>query len=178
MKRLPGSTIAAIAVAFVAGVLTYSLYLRWISSASQAPPTLSEAGNERAQTALLEPQNHPLTFKSPQASAERASERPVLAARDIERIRGLAGQRARIRGRIFRVGHSTKSNTYFLDFGPAREALTGVIFASAVELFEKSNLSPKTLEGKEVEIEGEIKDHPQYGLELILEDPSQIRLVQ
>jgi hypothetical protein len=71
-----------------------------------------------------------------------------------------------VRGRVFRVGHSAKSNTYFLNFGPSREALTAVIFSPAVELFEKSRLLPKNFENKDVEITGQIKDHPQYGLEL------------
>ena len=99
-------------------------------------------------------------------------------AREVDKIRKLAGNRARIRGRIFRVGHSAKSNTYFLNFGPSREALTAVIFASAVELFEKNRLQPKVFEGKEVEVQGEIKDHPQYGLEVILESPSQIKVLE
>jgi hypothetical protein len=95
----------------------------------------------------------------------------------VEKIRGLAGNQARIRGRVFRVGHSAKSNTYFLNFGPTREALTAVIFASTAELFEKNKISPKNFDGREVELQGEIKDHPQYGLEVILESPAQIKVV-
>jgi hypothetical protein len=98
-------------------------------------------------------------------------------ARDLEKIRSLTGREARIRGRVFRVGHSAKSNTYFLDFGPSREALTAVIFNSAAELFEKSRQSPKQFENREVEIVGFVKEHPQYGLEVILEHPKQIKLV-
>jgi DNA/RNA endonuclease YhcR with UshA esterase domain len=64
-----------------------------------------------------------------------------------------------------------------LNFGPSREALTAVIFASAADLFEKNKLQPKTFEGKEVELQGEIKDHPRYGLELILENPEQIKML-
>jgi DNA/RNA endonuclease YhcR with UshA esterase domain len=75
------------------------------------------------------------------------------------------------------MASSAKSNTYFLNFGPSREALTAVIFASTVELFERNNLKPKIFEGKEVEVQGEIKDHPQYGLELILENPTQVRIL-
>jgi hypothetical protein len=95
----------------------------------------------------------------------------------VEKIRGLAGQQARIRGRVFRVGHSAKSNTYFLSFGPSREALTAVIFASATELFDKNKLPPKKFENREVEISGSIKDHPQYGLEIVLEHPKQIKIM-
>jgi hypothetical protein len=46
-----------------------------------------------------------------------------------------------------------------------------------VELFEKNQLQPKVLEGREVELLGQIKDHPQYGLELILENPSQVKML-
>jgi hypothetical protein len=102
------------------------------------------------------------------------SEQPLLQAREVDKIRALSGSYARVRGRVFRVGHSVKSNTYFLNFGPSREALTGVIFGSAAERFEKHKVEPKSLEGKEVEIAGEIKDHPQYGLELIIEDPTRV----
>jgi hypothetical protein len=52
-----------------------------------------------------------------------------------------------------------------------------VIFASAVESFDKKKLAPKGYEGKEVEIDGVVRDHPQYGLEVILEDPAQIRII-
>jgi hypothetical protein len=108
---------------------------------------------------------------------QKTVELPVLAARDVEKIRALADRQARVRGRIFRVGHATKSNTYFLSFGPSREALTAVIFNSAAGLFEKSEQTPKNFENREVEISGFIKDHPQYGLEIILEDPKQIKIL-
>jgi hypothetical protein len=101
----------------------------------------------------------------------------VIVARDVEKIRTLTGRQARVRGRVFRVGHSAKSNTYFLNFGPTREALTAVIFASTVKLFKKNRVAPKNFENKEVELAGQIKDHPQYGLELILEDPKQIKIL-
>lgn len=176
MKRLSPAVAVAIPAAFLAGFFTYFLYLRWSPPFSGSAPALSEKGQDAEAGSWVEGRSYPVMFH-PQAAAEKTTEPPVLQARDVEKIRGLAGQRARIRGRIFRVGHSAKSNTYFLNFGPSREALTGVIFASAVELFEKNQLPPKTFEGKEVEVQGEIKDHPQYGLELILENPSQIKVV-
>jgi hypothetical protein len=64
-----------------------------------------------------------------------------------------------------------------LNFGPSRESLTAVIFASALELFQKKHLPLKNLTGREVEITGEIKDHPQYGLEIILESPAQLKVL-
>jgi hypothetical protein len=177
VKRWLASRALAVGVAFLAGFFTHSLYLRWRWPLFELPPPATHKAKDSSQT-LMESRNHPVTYRPSEAFEQKTGEPPALQARDVQRIRGLIGHRARIRGRIFRVGYSAKSNTYFLNFGPTREALTGIIFASAVELFETSKLLPKSFEGKEVEIEGEIKDHPQYGLELILEDPSQIKVVQ
>ena len=97
---------------------------------------------------------------------------------EIERLQELDGVLARVRGRVYRVGHSSKSNTWFLDFGPSRSAFTAVIFSSAVEAFERAHAHPNQFQGKEVELTGRIKDDPKYGLEMILENPAQIRLVR
>jgi|TARA_B100000315_G_C14121854_1_gene382945 hypothetical protein len=51
-----------------------------------------------------------------------------------------------------------------------------VIFTSALE-HSPRNIHPSIYEGKEVELSGRIKDHPKYGLEIILEGPAQIRLL-
>lgn len=166
---------------FGAGFLTHFLYLRWNSGAApvqtSAPSTLAttpaggapELPSYRVNFVPLAP---------PLAAAEKAPELPVIPAREIEQIRSLTGNQARIRGRVFKVGHSAKSNTYFLNFGPARGSFTAVIFASAVELFEKKQLPPSGFEGREVELHGTVKDHPQYGLEVILDSPAQIRVLQ
>ncbi len=143
---------------FLAGFFSHLLYQRWTSPVQGV-------------------QLHPVTLVPSTPPSPPQREVPVLQARDVEQIKALAGNRARVRGRVFRVGHSAKSNTYFLNFGPARSAFTGVIFASSVELFEKTNLHPKSLEGREIELLGEIKDHPNYGLEMILEDPSQVKVL-
>lgn len=175
MRRLSPAAPLTIAAAFLAGFFSYLLYLRWSAPLFNPAPVASGQANDSSHSP--EPPSYPVRFVAPESLRKEPVDVPVLQARDVEKIRGLAGTRARIRGRIFRVGHSAKSNTYFLNFGPSREALTGIIFASALELFEKSKLPPKAFEGKEVEIQGEIKDHPQYGLELILEDPSQIKII-
>lgn len=157
MSRFPAKIALVAGVAFVAGFLSHFLYQRW--------SPLSPAGR-----------GYPVTFAPlPQATGE--AEVPVVQAREIEKIRTLAGSQARVRGRIYRVGHSTKSNTYFLNFGPSRSSFTGVIFSSALEAFEKRRLNPKRYEGREVELTGEVKNHPKYGLEMILEDPRQIKLI-
>ena len=167
--------ISAILLVFGAGFFSHVLYQRWNPPAATVslpdlPGELAAAPGQAHRVTYM-----PLALST--AAADQAAEVPSFVARDVEKIRPLAGKQARVRGRVFRVGHSAKSNTYFLNFGPSREALTAVIFSSAVELFEKSKLSPKNFENKEIEITGQIKDHPQYGLEIIIENPKQVKIL-
>lgn len=158
MRRSSLGTAFLVVGAFLAGFLSHLLYQRW---------TLP----------LPERQGYPVIFSPLPPRAPRQAEIPLLQARDVEKIKGLAGKQARVRGRVYRVGHSDKSNTYFLNFGPSRSSFTAVIFASSLELFERKKLHPGNYEGKEVELIGEIRDHPQYGLEMILEEPLQIKVL-
>jgi hypothetical protein len=172
------ASILVVVVTFAAGIFAHILYQRWDPPVVERaePVALGHAaptpGNPAAQT-------YPVSFVpfSRAEGEEKALELPVIIARDVDKIRNLTGRQARVRGRVFRVGHSAKSNTYFLNFGPSREALTAVIFPSVVELFEKNKLAPKNFENKEVEVTGQVKDHPQYGLEMILENPQQIKIL-
>jgi hypothetical protein len=175
MKPFSPALAIGLVFAFLCGLGTHLLYERW-------NPSLSATGTDVANRKNFEfrPSVEPPSFRVtylPASSLQTQPDTPPMPVREVEKIRKLAGSQAYVRGRVFRVGHSAKSNTYFLNFGPSREALTAVIFASAVEQFEKSKLQPKALEGKEVELRGEIKDHPQYGLELILETPTQIKVL-
>lgn len=177
--RSGAKTVATVALAFAAGWFTQVLYQRWNPPAGDHAPTSSLPGAPR-EAAVTAGEPHRVTFlplAEPTAVAEPVTEPALLQARDVDKLRALTGKQARVRGRVFRVGHSAKSNTYFLNFGPSREALTAVIFSSSVELFEKSQLAPKNFENKDVEISGQIKDHPQYGLEIILENPKQIKIL-
>jgi hypothetical protein len=169
----------AVLCSFAAGLLAHSLYQRWNPAVPESVLT-SAANQQTLSTSAGEGQSFRVNFVPllpASAPEEKTGDLPLIVAREVEKIRALTGRQARIRGRIFRVAHSAKSNTYFLNFGPSREALTAVIFASTVELFEKSRVAPKNFENKEVELTGQIKDHPQYGLELILEDPKQIKIL-
>jgi len=171
----PAVNILALLLVFGAGFFTHVLYQRWNPrGATVSHPDLP------SESAAVPGQAHQVTYMPLApfiAAADQTPEVPEFMARDVEKIRALAGKHARVRGRVFRVGHSAKSNTYFLNFGPSREALTAVIFSSGVELFEKSKLLPKNFENKEIEITGQIKDHPQYGLEVIIENPKQIKIL-
>lgn len=158
MKRLSPGLLVLVLAAFVAGFFAHGVYRRWTGSSPEG-------------------QGYPVSYTPELPPAETRAEPPLVPAREVEKIRALAGSRARVRGRVYRVGYSAKSNTYFLNFGPSRSAFTGVIFASALEAFEKKNLQPKRYEGREIELTGVIKDHPRYGLEMILEEPSQIKVL-
>lgn len=176
LKDVSAARWISLVAAFFAGFFTLLLYQRWNPQISSLDKTTAF---QIPHQAASEPPSFDVTFV-PHLPAvnEQARELPVLQALDVEKIRGLAGKPARIRGRVFRVGHSGKSNTYFLNFGPSRSALTAVIFASAVDLFDRHKLPPRGFDGREVELRGEIRDHPQYGLEIILEDPSQIKILK
>lgn len=179
MGRAVGTGVL-ILLAFAAGLFTQVLYQRWNPPASEVPPARLSQRDLPNEPLMAPGQAHRVTYlplAAPPTEVERQPEIPLLAAREVDKIRALTGKSARVRGRVFRVGHSAKSNTYFLNFGPSREALTAVIFSSAVALFEAGQIAPKSFENKDVEITGQIKDHPQYGLEVILENPKQIRIV-
>ncbi len=174
------ATIIAILLAFAAGLFTQVLYQRWNPPAGETAPKVALSDVPR-ESVVTPGQPHRVTYmplaEPAAAAAEQAVAVPELLARDVDKIRALTGKQARVRGRVFRVGRSAKSNTYFLNCGPSREALTAVIFSSSVELFEKSRLAPKNFENKDVELTGQIKDHPQYGLEMILENPQQVKIL-
>lgn len=179
MRRTAGN-ILAISLAFGAGLFAQVLYQRWNPPAGDAPPASVAPPNWPDQSTSVPGQAHPVTYMPlvpTTVPADTDIDVPSFPARDVDRLRTLTGKPARVRGRVFRVGHSAKSNTYFLNFGPSREALTAVIFSSSVELFEKSQLLPTNFENKEIEITGQIKDHPQFGLEIIVENPKQIKIL-
>lgn len=144
--------------AFLSGFLVHLLYGRWTGAAPCPEPA---AGVSAAAT----------------AESPAAADLPVVDVMEVERLQELAGVLARVRGRVYRVGHSSKSNTYFLDFGPSRSAFTAVIFSSTVEAFLRENAHPNQFQGREVELTGRIKDDPKYGLEMILESPAQIKVL-
>lgn len=177
MKGSTAGLIFGLLLAFAAGFLSHLLYQRWNPSIPESERT---AAILNPHASGVEPPSFRVSYlpSAPNPTAEvSAPELTTLVAKDVEKIRSFTGQQARIRGRVFRVGHSAKSNTYFINFGPSPEALTAVIFNSAVELFEKNKQSPKQFENREVEIVGFIKDHPQYGLEVIIEHPKQIKIL-
>jgi len=158
MRRISPAAIFLLIGTFLAGFLSHMLYQRWTDR-----PKVGKS--------------YPVTFSRLAPAATTEVEIPLVEAAEVEKVKALAGNRARVRGRIFRVGHSTKSDTYFLNFGPSRSSFTGVIFSSALELFERSKINIKKYEGREVELTGKIKNDQKYGLEMILEEPSQIRLL-
>jgi hypothetical protein len=170
----------AILLAFSAGLFAQVLYQRWNPPGGDAPPASAALPDWPEESASVLGQAHTVTYMPLMPAtmpADTGMDVPSFPAMDVDKLRALTGKPARVRGRVFRVGHSAKSNTYFLNFGPSREALTAVIFPSGVELFEKNKLLPTKFENKEIEITGQIKDHPQFGLEIIVENPKQIKIL-
>lgn len=95
----------------------------------------------------------------------------------LESLKENARKMVKIRGAVNHVYHSEGSNTFFLHFGPDRSSFSAVIFSSVAKRFVAQGLDPEDYEGKEVEILGQIIDHPEYGLEMILKDPSLITVM-
>ena len=151
-KRLSVRSAALLLAVFLSGSLSHFAYRRWTGAPRCDGFPSGVSALESAVTADL----------------------PVVDVVEVERLRELAGTRARVRGRVFRVGHSSRSNTYFLDFGPSRSAFTAVIFSSAVDSFLREDAHPDRFQGQEVELTGTIRDDPKYGLQMILEGPRQI----
>ena len=151
-KRLSVRSAALLLTVFLAGSLSHFSYRLWTG----APPCDGFPSGVSVLESIV------------------TADLPVVDVLEVERLRELAGVRARVRGRIFRVGHSSRSNTYFLDFGPSRSAFTAVIFSSAVDSFVREDAHPERFQGQEVELTGTIRDDPRYGLQMILEGPRQI----
>ncbi|MBW1679440.1 MAG: phospholipase D family protein [Deltaproteobacteria bacterium] len=102
-------------------------------------------------------------------------EYPVISASDIDSLKQNANKIVKVYGTVYSVYHSEGSNPYFLHFGPD-PSFTAVIFSTAAEKFRQQGFDPHSYRGKEIELLGRVIDHPEYGLEMVLEDPSQIRL--
>lgn len=151
-KRLSVRSAALLLTVFLAGSLGHFSYRLWTG----APPCDGFPSGVSVLESIV------------------TADLPVVDVVEVERLRELAGMRARVRGRVFRVGHSSRSNTYFLDFGPSRSAFTAVIFSSAVDSFVREDAHPERFQGQEVELTGTIRDDPKYGLQMILEGPREI----
>lgn len=101
-----------------------------------------------------------------------------LMATDLKGLRENAGKEVIVKGRVYRVYHSRRSDTYFLDFGPTRESFTCVIFKRVAKRFLKEGINPLSFNNKFVKIRGKVIDHPKYGLEIILESSDEIEVIE
>jgi hypothetical protein len=114
LKEFFSKQAVSLIAAFVAGFFTLFLYQRWnppIAKVDEA--TTLDVAPVRSSPNLP---TFAVTFVH-LPTIEQPAEPPLLQALEVEKIRSLTGKHARVRGRIFRVGHSAKSNTYFLNFG-------------------------------------------------------------
>lgn len=99
-----------------------------------------------------------------------------ILATDLAGLKRNANRQAVVVGKVKSVGRSKRSDTYFLDFGPTRDAFTAVIFRNSAALFRARGVDIEEFEGKYVELTGRIKDDPKYGLEMIIDSPDQVRV--
>ncbi len=101
----------------------------------------------------------------------------VIDAKNLEALKRASGKWCIVKGRVESVGYSRRSNTYFLNFGKRGECFTVVIFSRVVNRFKKYGIDIDNFEGKIVEVEGKVIDHPKYGLEILLDSPENIKEV-
>jgi phosphatidylserine/phosphatidylglycerophosphate/cardiolipin synthase-like enzyme len=109
--------------------------------------------------------------------SEEPEETPELVATDLRALKKHVGDEVSVQGRVIRVGYSERSKTYFLNFSEDRAGFTVVIFSSAVKKFERLGIDISSYEGERIDVMGELIDHPEYGLEIIVEEPSQVRVL-
>src|SRR5262249_1002918 len=148
MKQSSPAITLGLLIAFLAGFVSHFLYQRW----NPSPPAIVQNPTNEKDSELrlgIELPSFRVTFQ-PTPPIKVQPDIPLVQAREVEKIRRLAGNQARIRGRGFRVGHSAKSNTYFLNFGPSPQALTAGFFPSSPGLSQKKKLHPKTFHTKKV----------------------------
>jgi DNA/RNA endonuclease YhcR with UshA esterase domain len=82
-----------------------------------------------------------------------------------------------VEGKVLKVGHDPKSGNYFLDFTQDRKGFTVVVFGKVVPNFEKAKIDFNALNGKSVQVTGKIDNNPKYGIQIILNEPSAIKIV-
>src|SRR5215510_6862371 len=104
MKQFCPAIALGLLIAFLAGFASHFLYQRWNPS---FPATVQNPTTEKNSELRLdiEPPSFRVTFM-PTPTAKIQPDIPLVQAREVEKIRRLAGNQARIRGRVFRVGHS------------------------------------------------------------------------
>ena len=112
VKRSTSASAGVVLLAFFAGFLTHVLYQR-LEPGLRNTAIDNECGHFRSGERRRV--GHPSSELCSLRCRPRGHSRRLAAARGarVEKIRGLTGRQARIRGRVFRVGHSAKSNTYF-----------------------------------------------------------------
>ncbi len=120
--------------------------------------------------------------KSPAKAAPAEKAKPAAAAPgkviSVTDISKYIDQVATVEGKVISVGQSTKSNTYFLNFSPQKNVFTVVIFNRVADQFKVAKTDIKSFEGKTVRVTGKIIKHEQYGIEILLDRPANIKLVK
>src|SRR4051794_2190766 len=111
-KILADPTVATLSIAittFIAGFGSHLLYQRWSRQPELEQQSELSRPADTVQAAPVTPGTHGVTYVTASHPTEKLPELPLIQALEVEKIRERAGSAARVRGRIFRVGHSEKS---------------------------------------------------------------------
>jgi len=105
---------------------------------------------------------------------EDATYRRALTATDLETLRAHLGQRVIVKGRLVAIHRPESGRVWHLNFSPDyQQALSGVIFAPAFELFPDLG----RLVGQELVLTGELSEY-RGRLQIILYGPGQVQVVK
>jgi len=88
-----------------------------------------------------------------------------------------AGKTVTVEGKILRVGQSKKGTTFFLNFSATRGGFTAVIFDKAAQQIKAAGTDILSLENKTAQVTGKVVNDPQYGLQIVINASSQLKVV-
>ncbi len=87
-------------------------------------------------------------------------------------------QSGTVEGKVVKTTKSSRSNTYFLNFSEKQNVFTVVIFSRIVDQFAKDSVDILSFEGKKVRVTGSIQSPAQYGPEILLDKPADIKIIE
>jgi hypothetical protein len=94
----------------------------------------------------------------------------------LEAVRGRVGQIVSFRGRVVEV-YRAKSGTYLLKFesGRTKQVFKIVVMQEYTRNFENAGVRIRTYDRQFIEVRGLVQQHPTWGYEIVVTEPSAIR---
>jgi DNA/RNA endonuclease YhcR with UshA esterase domain len=90
--------------------------------------------------------------------------------------RGMLDKEVSIEGMVLDVSESQKGGTYFLDLMDGTGKIKVVIFESAANEIQKTNITIKTFKNRRVRVLGRVSEY-RGSLEVILKDASSLKII-